>query len=132
MRNIIITLSIALLTLTLPLNLMAAETEIALSWDPNVTAPYEYQVFCREAGQNYDFSNPVYQGESHFTQCTVSVDTDKQYYFVAHAVSAEGAHSSDSNEVSYPYDGNDRSVGGDGDGGGISSSSCFIKSLLAN
>lgn len=131
MKKNIITLIIALLAL--PLNLIAAETEVTLAWDPSATTPYEYQVFCREAGQNYDYSNPIYQGEASFTQCTVPIDTEKQYYFVAHAVSEDGAHSADSNEVPYPFDGSgDRSVGGDGGESGISSSSCFIQSLFSN
>ena len=129
MKKIITIIVIA--TFALPINLLAAETDLTLAWDPNTPAPFGYQLFCREAGQNYDYSNPVWEGDNSFTQCTIDqLDDTKIYYFVVRAVNDIGDQSASSNEIRFPEEaGAERSLGG-GDSG-MSSSSCFIQSLLS-
>ncbi len=134
MKKTIPLLLIALLAL--PFSLQAAETEVTLAWDGNNPAPFGYQIFCREEGQAYDYSDPRWEGDDSFTQCTIDqLDDTKVYYFVVRAVDESLNQSGDSNEVRYPStDGSDsdgsRSLGGDG-GGGMSGSSCFIQSLTS-
>lgn len=132
MKAIISTLIIVLLTL--PLSLQAAETHVSLAWDASAPTPDGYQVFCREAGQNYDYTDPVYSGDHTFTQCLIeNLDSTKTYYFVARAVNQDGQQSSNSNEATLTGSDSDsdRSVGGGGDSG-ITSSSCFLNTLLAD
>ena len=132
-KNII---ALIMTLMAIPFNLQAAESEITLVWDANGAAPYEYQVFRREAGQNYDYSDPVYAGVPSITNCSVSIpDDSKQYYFVARAAAQDNQQSANSNEVGYPDNSttsDGRSVGGDGSDGGLLNSSCFIKALLPN
>jgi hypothetical protein len=133
MKKIIVTLIIALFAL--PLNLQAAETQVTFAWEANNPAPFGYQIFCREAGQSYDYSTPAWEGDNTFSQCIIDqLDDSKTYYFVIRAVDENDNQSSDSNEIRFPNTGDDdRSLNGNSGSSGssdISGSSCFIQSIF--
>ena len=103
--------------------------QLTLAWDANNPAPEGYQVYGREEGQNYDYDEPWWQGDSTFTQCTIDeLSENKTYFFVVRAFLNDDV-SSDSNEVRYPYSDN-YSLGTVGTAGGGSGSGCFIQSLF--
>jgi hypothetical protein len=111
-----------------------ANCDVTLQWDKSDQNLEGYQVFGREEGQDYDYENPWWQGDSTFHQCTLdSLDESKTYYFVVRAFEGDDM-SADSNEVRYAYDDNGAATGvGSGNGsaaGSQSSSGCFIKSLF--
>jgi len=73
--------------------------QVTLAWDPPATGtPDGYQLFYRLQNQNYDYSNPDWQGST--TTCTVSNLQDIRTYFVVRAYNAAG-ESGDSNEAIY-------------------------------
>ncbi|MBW2248317.1 MAG: PKD domain-containing protein [Deltaproteobacteria bacterium] len=72
---------------------------MTLEWSPNTEPDLAgYTLFCREQGQNYDYTNPCWEGTD--TACTIyDLDETKTYFFVVRAVDTEGFQSSDSNET---------------------------------
>jgi hypothetical protein len=113
-----------------------ASCDVTLQWDKSDQNLEGYQVFGREEGQDYDYENPWWQGDSSFLQCTIdSLDESKTYFFVVRAFEGDDM-SADSNEVRYAYDDNGAATGaGSGSGSGSvagsqSSSGCFIESLF--
>lgn len=128
-RKILQTLIIFLL-IGFPL-LSNADIQVTLQWDPNNPTPEGYRLYGREEGQNYDYANFWWQGDSSFNQCTIGgLDENKTYYFVIHAFAGNN-ESGDSNEIRYSngvgYSLGDNSLG---TAGGGSSSGCFIQSLF--
>ncbi len=123
---------IFLFILFLPLNLWA-ECQVTLQWDPNSEPNVYYQLYLREAGAPYDYSNFDWQGSSN--QTTVAqLDESKTYYFVVRATDAQGNQSGDSNEVAFKYGSSiDNSSGLSSNvaaGGGSGGGGCFIQNLL--
>ncbi len=118
--------------------------EVTLQWDPNKPNPEGYLLFGREAGQNYDYNNPWWQGDETFTRCTIDqLREDRTYFFVVRAYVGNDV-SGNSNEVRFSYnntntnDGDSSSLSTNstssvaGSGGGGSGSGCFIRSLLGS
>lgn len=107
----------------------AIGAQLTLAWDANNPAPEGYQVYGREEGQDYDYDDPWWQGDSTFTQCTIDeLSENKTYFFVVRAFQNDDV-SSDSNEVRFPYSDN-HNIGTVGTAGGGSGSGCFIQSLF--
>jgi hypothetical protein len=114
-----------------------AECEVRFEWTPqgvnNKIAGY--MIFCREEGQAYDYSSPVWEGDNTFQKCRIDgLDKSKTYFFVIRAVDREDNQSYDSPEVEYSYNlVSDAGLGGLGEDVDISSStsfsSCFIQTL---
>jgi PKD repeat protein len=77
----------------------SGSTQVTLEWSPNTEPDLAgYTLFCREQGQNYDYTNPCWEGTD--TTCTIfDLDETKTYFFVVRAVDTEGFQSSDSNET---------------------------------
>lgn len=73
--------------------------DVSLRWDANVPAPEGYRVFVREAGQAYDYENPIW-GESQTTCTLISLVEGVTYHFVVRAYEGD-LESADSEEVSY-------------------------------
>ena len=90
-------LTIALLVFSIPNS--SGSTQVTLEWSPNSEPDLAgYTLFCREQGQNYDYTNPCWEGTD--TACTIyDLDETKTYFFVVRAVDTEGFQSSDSNET---------------------------------
>lgn len=116
---------ILLLLIGIPLT-SHADCDLTLRWDANNPAPEGYQLYGREAGQNYDHDSPWWQGDSTFTQCTIDgLSENKIYFFVVNAFAGDDL-SGDSNEVRFAYCGNENvSTAGGGSGSG-----CFIRLLF--
>ena len=73
--------------------------EVTLGWDAPVTGPPDgYRVFSRPKGQDYDYTDPVWEGSA--TTCTLSDLQDTTTHFVVRAHNSYG-ESEDSNEVTY-------------------------------
>ena len=74
-------------------------TRVSLEWVPNSEPDLVgYRVFCREQGQSYDYTNPLWEGTD--TYCTIyDLDETKTNCFVVRAIDAEGFESGNSNEV---------------------------------
>ena len=113
------------LGLTVLLALVSAHSSIALditlAWDPSSSEVDGYKAFCREAGQNYDYSQPAWEGWE--TTCSIyGLDDETSYYFVVRAYNDLG-ESGNSNEASSAGDGTE--VGTAAEGGG-----CFIASAF--
>jgi len=85
---------------------------LSFAWDANTDANLAgYRVFYREAGQNYDYSHPAWQGTA--TDCTISGFTENTaYYFVSRAYDTYGDESENSVELCY----NPQVMDRDGDG----------------
>jgi chitinase len=85
---------------------------LSFAWDANTDPDLAgYRVFSRQAGQNYDYSHPAWQGTA--AACTVSGLSDNTtYYFVSRAYDTYGNESKDSVELCYDPQIADR----DGDG----------------
>lgn len=82
----------------LPANI-GANCQIDIEWQPNQTAPDNYRIYQREAGQLYDYGSPIYQGLS--TNIPVSgLAENTTYYWVVRAY-VGSSHSTDSNEATY-------------------------------
>lgn len=77
----------------------SASTEVVLEWTPNSETDLAgYEVFCREDGKSYDYTNPSWSGTDNY--CTIyELDENKKYCFVARAFDSEGFESGDSEEV---------------------------------
>jgi chitinase len=92
-----IALGLFLLALS-PSALMAAQ--VTLRWDANQTAPDGYRLYQSNAAQGFDYSSPVWSGQT--TEHTVAgLDPNTTYYFVVRAF--EGTiESGDSNMVQFP------------------------------
>jgi len=116
---------IFVLLLGLPLT-SHADRDVTLRWDANNPAPEGYQVYGREEGQNYDYDDPWWLGDSTFTQCTIDeLSENKTYFFVVRAFMGDDV-SGDSNEACYANsDNNNASTAGGGSGSG-----CFIQLLF--
>lgn len=74
-------------------------SEVTLAWDANKAPDLAgYRIFCREAGTEYNYKSPAWEGVE--TTCTIfDLPNDVVYYFVARAFDKSGNESSDSNEV---------------------------------
>jgi hypothetical protein len=102
--------------------------DITLQWTPNNEPDVAgYQVFYREQGQSYNYSDPYW--ETVEPECTIyDLDETKTYYFVVRAFDVEGFTSDNSNEVllreGTPVNSVSNDVGSGGDGGG--GGGCFI------
>ena len=90
-------LTIALFVFSIPNS--SGSTQVTLEWSPNTEPDLAgYTLFCCEQGQNYDYTNPCWEGSD--TACTIyDLDETKTYFFVVRAVDTEGFQSSDSNET---------------------------------
>jgi Fibronectin type III domain len=130
---------IGLLLTLIPLTAFA-DCVVTLQWNPNNPSLEGYQVFGREAGQDYDYDAAWWQGDQTFTQCTIDhLDENKTYFFTVRAFQGDNL-SADSNEVEFSYkdsstSSNSASVGSnDGSGTasltGLGDAGCFIQSLF--
>ena len=120
----ILTLTLLLL-IGIPLT-SHADGNVTLRWDANNPTPEGYQLYGREEGQNYDYEDPWWQGDSTFTQATIDeLSEDKTYFFVVRAFDGDIV-SGNSNEVRYSY----RDIDNLSTAGGGSGSGCFIQLLF--
>jgi hypothetical protein len=89
-----------LVSLSFPVALHAATT-LEFDWGPSPSGNIaRYQLFQRLSNQNYNYSNPIWQGTS--TGCVVTISTDDQVnHFVVKAVAVDGQRSANSNEETY-------------------------------
>ena len=73
--------------------------DVTLQWHPNSEPDLAgYRVFCREAGQSYNYLDPYW--ETIDPICTIyDLDETKTYYFVVRAFDTHGLESANSNEV---------------------------------
>jgi hypothetical protein len=101
-----------------------AGIQLNFEWDPNPEPDIAgYRLFSREAGEDYDYDNPAWEGEEIF--CSIFVDDeDAVYLFVVRAFDEEGFESDDSNEA--VYSGGSRYLDGSGSSAG---GGCFIGGL---
>jgi len=91
-------LGLVVLCFTLFLAVSASAAEIRLAWDASSTPVDGYRVFCREQGENYDYTLPVWEGSA--LTCTIyDLDEHAMYYFVVRAYNGS-AESGNSNEAS--------------------------------
>ncbi|HBA84912.1 MAG TPA: hypothetical protein DCZ95_12530 [Verrucomicrobia bacterium] len=94
---------IALIVITaLFLAMPAMAAQVTLAWDANSPAPTGYRIFTRQAGQQYDYTKPAWQGAA--TTCTVTVPDGAESFYVARAyvsgtATGKTEESGDSNEV---------------------------------
>ncbi len=126
--------------------------DATLKWGNGNDQIEGYYVFGREEGQEYDYDEPWWQGDTTFGECTIDeLEEDKTYFFVIRAYVGDNV-SADSNEVRFSYfDDTSDSPGSDSPGSSSSGSSslsndgasgatgssfhgssgaCFIRSLL--
>jgi hypothetical protein len=98
--KIILALVAVITALILPLPCGAA-TQILLEWRPNTESDLAgYRVFYRLEGENYDYTEPLWEGSQ--TSCVIDIpDEEPLYYFVVHAVSTTESMSPGSGEVCY-------------------------------
>ena len=91
--------AIPLIFLLFPKN--AHSTDVTLSWDANSEEDLAgYRIFYREAGQSYDYNDPLWEGSE--TTCTAyNLDDMTTHCFVVRAFDTSGNESGDSNEVCY-------------------------------
>jgi len=77
--------------------------EVSLAWDANTEPDLAgYRIYYRSEGQNYNYSNPAWEGTT--TICKVTSkdpDDTTTYYFVARAHDLYGNESENSNQLSY-------------------------------
>jgi hypothetical protein len=114
---------VILLLLLMPVSVFAG-TQLNFQWDPNPEPDIAgYRVFSRQPGQDYDYDNPVWEGQESY--CSIFVDDeDAIYLFVVRAFDEDGFESDDSNEVVYPDDSRYLKGSGSSSEGG-----CFIGTL---
>jgi hypothetical protein len=78
-----------------------ASCEVTLQWYSDASNHEGYYVFGREAGQDYNYMEPWWFGDSSFNSCTFDdLEEGKTYYFVIRAYAGNN-ESADSNEVSF-------------------------------
>lgn len=129
---------IIILTLFVPLPSYAL-IDVPLEWSPNPESYLAgYKAFSRIEGEDYDYSEPAWQGTD--TTCTIAIyDDDLSYYFVVRAFDEVGRESESSNEVCYrcPDDAKNPDGGNylyDPDSvsraGGGGDSGCFIRAVF--
>jgi hypothetical protein len=112
-------LGLVVLCFTLFLTVSASAAEISLAWDASSSPVDGYRVFCREQGENHDYTQPVWEGSA--LTCTIyDLDEHITYYFVVRAYNDSG-ESGNSNEACSAK--SSISVGIGSEGGG-----CFIVS----
>lgn len=123
---------IIILTLFVPLPSYAL-IDVSLEWSPNPESDLAgYKLFARIEGEDYDYSEPAWQGTD--TSCTIAVyDDDLPYFFIIRAFSEDGRESQNSNEVCYrcPDDAkflNDPNSVYSSEGGG--DNGCFIRAVF--
>ena len=91
-------LGLVVLCFTLFLAVSVSAAEIGLAWDASSTPVDGYRMFCREQGENYDYTRPVWEGSA--LTCTIyDLDEYVMYYFVVRAYNGS-AESGNSNEAS--------------------------------
>lgn len=118
---------VIVLLLLMPVGAFAG-IQLDFEWDPNPEPDIAgYRFFSREAGEDYDYTTPIWKGQENY--CSIYVDNeDGVYLFVVRAVDENGYESDDSNEVVYSGDSrylsSYESSSGGGSGGG-----CFIGTL---
>lgn len=80
---------------------MAMAIDVTMQWAAvNAPALAGYRVFYREAGQNYDYASPDWQGTK--TSCTLyNLAADATYYFMVRAYDSAGNESGNSTEAAY-------------------------------
>ena len=85
---------------------------LSFAWDANTDADFAgYRVYYKQAGQNYDYGNPAWQGTA--ITCTISgLSENTTYYFVSRAYDKYGNESENSVELCY----NPQTADRDGDG----------------
>jgi len=95
----ILTSAIRILCLLLWLPCSACALNLSFTWDANTEPDIAgYRVFCREAGQSYDYNNPSWQGTE--TECTLyGLGEDATYYFVSRAYDVYENEGVDSDEL---------------------------------
>ena len=77
----------------------ALAADITLAWDANTGSVDGYRVYCREQAEEYNYSQPDWEGSS--TTCTIyGLDDSTTYYFVVRTFNEFG-ESGDSNEAIY-------------------------------
>jgi hypothetical protein len=75
--------------------------EVTLQWNSDPSTCEGYYVFGREDGQDYNYMEPWWYGDSSFSACTFDdLDESKTYHFVIRAYAGDN-ESADSNEVSF-------------------------------
>lgn len=123
-----------LLTIFIALPAIAiAECEVKFEWasqgDSDEIAGY--MIFCREKGEQYDYSAPIWEGDNTFSQCTIDgLDESKTYYFIIRSVDRHDNQSHDSPEVEFTHNSSNAALGGDDNiSSSTSFSSCFLQTL---
>jgi hypothetical protein len=116
-----------------------AECEVKLEWTPQGTNDEiaGYMIFCREKGKEYDYRNPIWEGDSTFLKCTIDgLERSKTYFFVIRSVDRQDNQSHDSPEVQFSNNRRtitDAGLSSPGQNVSISSdtsfSSCFVQTL---
>ena len=92
-------LFVLVVSLSITFSATAFAANITLQWDPNDPAPEGYRVFARQAGQSYNYNNPIW--ESNQTTCTlIGLVEGTTYHFVVRAFDGS-LESADSREVSH-------------------------------
>lgn len=77
----------------------ANAAQVTLQWDPNEPAPEGYQLYQRVEGDQYNYNDPIWEGDN--TTATIdNLSPGVQYYFVVRAFVGQN-QSGDSNEVGY-------------------------------
>jgi hypothetical protein len=83
----------------LSLTTLAIAADITLAWDANTGPVDGYRAYCREQSEEYNYSQPAWEGSS--TTCTIyGLDDNTTYCFVVRAFNEFG-ESGDSNEAVY-------------------------------
>lgn len=121
----------------LPFNAFS-DYKISLLWDSTNPEPSGYRLYGREEGYSYDYDEFWCQSDSPDTQCTIGqLDENTTYFFVVRAFDEDGNESTNSNEVSYRYQGteaiDDSSEQSGSHSGGSSRSGlagCFVNTLI--
>jgi hypothetical protein len=81
------------------LPVVAFAAQVTVAWDPNTPTPDGYRLYQRLDGQDYDYTEAVWEGTDTTTTIYDLAD-DQRYYFVVRAYT--GAYESgDSNEITF-------------------------------